>query len=66
MQPCIHTWGGLASINTFTKRGYNYVFTCVGDVLGSSEGNTREILKSAEGCVLVIDEAYSLNPNTCS
>jgi SpoVK/Ycf46/Vps4 family AAA+-type ATPase len=32
----------------------------VGDVLGSSEKNTRDILSSAEGCVLVIDEAYSL------
>lgn len=32
----------------------------VGDVLGSSEKATRAILKSAEGCVLVIDEAYSL------
>jgi AAA+ superfamily predicted ATPase len=31
-----------------------------GDVLGASETKTREILKSAEGCVLVIDEAYSL------
>uniref|UniRef100_A0A7S0VPX4 AAA+ ATPase domain-containing protein n=1 Tax=Hemiselmis tepida TaxID=464990 RepID=A0A7S0VPX4_9CRYP len=37
-----------------------------GDVLGSSERNTREILKAAEGCVLVIDEAYSLNPSTGS
>ena len=32
----------------------------VGDVLGSSEKQTRDILRSAEGCVLVIDEAYSL------
>ena len=32
----------------------------VGEHLGSSEENTRGILKSAEGCVLVIDEAYSL------
>ena len=35
----------------------------IGDVLGSSERATREILKAAEGCVLVIDEAYSLCPN---
>ena len=32
----------------------------VGEVLGSSEQITQGILKSAEGCVLVIDEAYSL------
>lgn len=32
----------------------------VGEVLGSSEQVTQGILKSAEGCVLVIDEAYSL------
>ena len=32
----------------------------IGDVLGSSEKRTRDILKAAEGCVLVIDEAYSL------
>ena len=31
-----------------------------GDVIGSSEKNTRDILRAAEGCVLVIDEAYSL------
>lgn len=32
----------------------------VGEHLGSSEKITQGILKSAEGCVLVIDEAYSL------
>ncbi len=32
----------------------------VGEHLGSSETITQGILKSAEGCVLVIDEAYSL------
>ena len=32
----------------------------LGDVIGSSEKNTRDILHAAEGCVLVIDEAYSL------
>jgi len=32
----------------------------VGDVLGSSEKNTRNALQAAQGCVLVIDEAYSL------
>eukprot|EP00798_Chlamydomonas_sp_ICE-L_P013667 gene13667-19555_t len=32
----------------------------LGDVIGSSEKQTRAILKAAEGCVLVIDEAYSL------
>jgi len=31
-----------------------------GDVLGSSEKQTRDILKAAEGNVLVIDEAYAL------
>jgi SpoVK/Ycf46/Vps4 family AAA+-type ATPase len=32
----------------------------VGSVLGSSEKQTRDILTAALGCVLVIDEAYSL------
>ena len=32
----------------------------MGDVVGSSERKTREQLAAAEGCVLVIDEAYSL------
>ena len=32
----------------------------LGDVLGSSEKTTRDILRAAEGSVLVIDEAYSL------
>ena len=31
-----------------------------GDVLGASEATTRAILKASEGCVLVIDEAYTL------
>lgn len=31
-----------------------------GDVIGSSEKNTRDILRAAEGNVLVIDEAYAL------
>jgi SpoVK/Ycf46/Vps4 family AAA+-type ATPase len=35
----------------------------VGGVIGSSEQNTRSILAASEGCVLVIDEAYSLNPS---
>ncbi len=35
----------------------------VGNVLGSSESLTRSILAQAEGCILVIDEAYSLNPS---
>jgi Cdc6-like AAA superfamily ATPase len=34
----------------------------IGGVIGSSEANTRAILSAAEGCVLVIDEAYMLNP----
>lgn len=34
----------------------------VGSVLGASEENTRKLLKGAEGCVLVIDEAYGLFP----
>lgn len=33
----------------------------VGAALGTSEKQTRAILHSAEGCVLVIDEAYLLN-----
>lgn len=32
----------------------------VGDVLGASEKTTKGIIESAEGCVLVIDEAYAL------
>ena len=32
----------------------------IGDVLGSSEKTTRAIIESAQGCVLVIDEAYAL------
>ena len=35
----------------------------VGDVLGSSEKNTRAILEASKGCVLVIDEAYGLCPS---
>ena len=38
----------------------------VGAALGTSESLTRAILTAAEGCVLVIDEAYSLNPSTGS
>lgn len=34
----------------------------IGSALGSSEANTRAILSQAEGCVLVIDKAYGLNP----
>jgi SpoVK/Ycf46/Vps4 family AAA+-type ATPase len=34
----------------------------IGSVLGSSEKQARDILRAAEGCVLVIDEAYSLTP----
>ena len=34
----------------------------IGSALGTSEANTRGILASAEGSVLVIDEAYALNP----
>ena len=33
----------------------------VGSALGESEAKTRSILKASEGCVLVIDEAYSLS-----
>lgn len=33
----------------------------VGSVLGASESATRAILKAAEGCVCVIDEAYGLH-----
>lgn len=32
----------------------------VGEHLGESEKTTQSILQSAQGCVLVIDEAYSL------
>lgn len=33
----------------------------IGGVLGASEANTRRILSSVAGCVLVIDEAYGLH-----
>jgi Holliday junction resolvasome RuvABC ATP-dependent DNA helicase subunit len=33
----------------------------IGSVLGASESATRAILKAAEGCVCVIDEAYGLH-----
>lgn len=32
----------------------------IGQYIGGSEVKTRAILKASEGCVLVIDEAYSL------
>jgi AAA+ superfamily predicted ATPase len=35
----------------------------VGSALGTSQTQTRAILESAEGSVLVIDEAYGLNPS---
>ena len=35
----------------------------VGSALGQSEERTRMIIESAAGCVLVIDEAYGLNPS---
>jgi SpoVK/Ycf46/Vps4 family AAA+-type ATPase len=35
----------------------------IGSALGTSENITRGILQQAEGCVLVIDEAYGLNPS---
>jgi replication-associated recombination protein RarA len=36
----------------------------VGNVLEASESQTRAILKAAEGCVCVIDEAYGLHSNS--
>lgn len=36
----------------------------VGSALGESESRTRAILKASEGCVLVIDEAYSLKADS--
>ena len=35
----------------------------VGSALGTSQNITRGILTQAEGCVLVIDEAYGLDPS---
>jgi SpoVK/Ycf46/Vps4 family AAA+-type ATPase len=32
----------------------------IGAVLGESEKKTRSLIKGADGCVLVIDEAYGL------
>lgn len=34
----------------------------IGPALGQSEQQTKSILKESEGCVLLIDEAYTLNP----
>jgi len=36
----------------------------IGAALGQSEENTKAILKSSVGCVLLIDEAYGLNPSS--
>ncbi|GFH06095.1 NFX1-type zinc finger-containing protein 1, partial [Haematococcus lacustris] len=36
----------------------------IGSALGESEQKTAAILDAAVGCVLVIDEAYSLNPSS--
>jgi replication-associated recombination protein RarA len=33
----------------------------VGSVVGSTEEKTRDLLRAAQGCVLIIDEAYNLN-----
>jgi SpoVK/Ycf46/Vps4 family AAA+-type ATPase/energy-coupling factor transporter ATP-binding protein EcfA2 len=33
----------------------------VGAVVGGTEEKTRELLRAAQGCVLIIDEAYNLN-----
>ena len=52
---------GMLSKGEFIFKGAN---DFVGDVIGSSEKTTRNILNNAEGSVLVIDEAYSLNPST--
>ena len=35
----------------------------IGSALGQSEERTNALLDRAEGCVLVIDEAYGLDPN---
>ena len=35
----------------------------IGSALGQSEERTNALLDKAEGCVLVIDEAYGLDPN---
>ncbi|KAJ1457712.1 P-loop containing nucleoside triphosphate hydrolase protein, partial [Pelagophyceae sp. CCMP2097] len=34
----------------------------IGGALGQSEANTKAILEASRGCVLVIDEAYGLDP----
>jgi hypothetical protein len=51
--------GMLSKGDTILKNPSDFV----GDVIGSSEKSTRNILATAEGCVLVIDEAYMLNPS---
>jgi Cdc6-like AAA superfamily ATPase len=33
----------------------------VGSVVGGTEEKTRDLLRAAQGCVLIIDEAYNLN-----
>lgn len=39
-----------------------FVFVACEQVLGESEQKTSAILEASAGCVLVIDEAYGLNP----
>ena len=38
----------------------------IGSALGQSENQTKAILSASEGCVLLIDEAYGLNPRSDS
>ena len=42
------------------------VSDCLGSVLGESAKKTGALLESAVGCVLVIDKAHGLDPNTGS
>jgi hypothetical protein len=51
--------GMLSKGDTILKNPSDFI----GNVIGSSEKSTRDILAAAEGCVLVIDEAYMLNPS---
>lgn len=54
--------GMLSKGDTILKNPSDFI----GNVIGSSESQTRAILTAAEGCVLVIDEAYMLNPSRSS
>ncbi|KAL6759019.1 P-loop containing nucleoside triphosphate hydrolase protein [Haematococcus lacustris] len=58
----LHDIGLLSKGDVVVKNPSDFI----GSVLGESEQKTVAILDAAVGCVLVIDEAYSLNPGSKS